>query len=51
MPDMKRVYIILKEDIIDFPPVLSIIEILTRLQYKVVHLGTYTDIYQKKKFE
>jgi hypothetical protein len=40
---MKRVFIVLKEDIIDFPPVISIIDILAENSYKVYHLGSYSD--------
>lgn len=38
-----RVFVILKEDIIDFPPILSIMRVLAGLEYEVIHLGTYSD--------
>lgn len=40
---MKTIYLILKEDIVYFPPILTIINILCDLGYGVVHLGTYSD--------
>lgn len=46
-----RVFIILKEDIVYYPPVLSIINILLELKYQIIHIGIYSDIEQKKKLE
>lgn len=46
----KRIFIILKEDIIDFPPILSLIRIITNFGYGVVHLGSYTDAESKAEF-
>ncbi|MDE7088994.1 MAG: hypothetical protein K2O54_02640, partial [Prevotella sp.] len=46
----KRIFIILKEDIIDFPPILSLIRILLNFGYEVVHLGSYTDEESKDEF-
>ena len=40
---MKTIYIILKEDIVYFPPILTIINTLCDLGYRVVHLGSYSD--------
>ena len=48
---MKRVFIILKEDIINYPPVLTILNVLPKLGYKVIHIGVYSDIESKKKYE
>lgn len=48
---MKRIFIVLKEDIIDFPPVLSIISILAENSCKVYHLGTYSDKEGRKRLE
>lgn len=48
---MKRVFIILKEDIIDFPPVLSILHVLSKSSCQIYHLGTYSDIDGKKSLE
>ena len=48
---MKRVFIILKEDIINYPPVLTILNVLPKLGYKVIHIGVYSDTESKKKYE
>ena len=40
---MRTIYLVLKEDIVYFPPILTIINILCDLGYSVVHLGTYSD--------
>ena len=49
--NMSTVYLILKEDIIDFPPVLSILHVLSNTRYKVIHMGTYSDNIGKKALE
>lgn len=48
---MRTIYLILKDDIIYYPPVLSIINVLVELGCKVVHIGNYTDEEQKKQLE
>lgn len=48
---MKRIFIILKEDIIDYPPVLTIMNVLSMIGCKVIHIGVYSDEEAKKKFE
>ena len=48
---MRTIYLILKEDIIFYPPVLSIINVLLDLGYKVVHIGDFSDDEQKKDLE
>lgn len=48
---MKRIFIILKEDIINYPPVLTILNVLPKLGYKVIHIGVYSDTESKKKYE
>lgn len=48
---MSTVYLILKDDIIYYPPVLSIINVLLELKYKVVYIGNYIDEEQKKQLE
>ena len=48
---MKRVFIILKEDIIHYPPVLTILRILPKLGVKAIHIGVYSDTEAKKNFE
>lgn len=48
---MKRVFIILKEDIMHYPPVLTILRILPQLGVKPIHIGVYSDIEGRKKFE
>lgn len=44
---MRTIYLVLKEDIIYYPPVLSIINVLLELGIKVVHIGDYSDSIQK----
>lgn len=48
---MKRVFIILKEDIMHYPPVLTILHILPSLGVKPIHIGVYTDLEGKKNLE
>jgi glycosyltransferase involved in cell wall biosynthesis len=48
---MKRVFIILKEDIIHYPPVLTILRILPKLCVKAIHIGVYSDVEAKINFE
>lgn len=48
---MSAIYTILKDDMIYYPPVLSIINVLLEQGYKVVHIGNYTDKEQKKQLE
>lgn len=49
---MNTVYLILREDIMLYPPVLSIIDILLQEnKYKIVHIGVYSDSEGKKKLE
>lgn len=49
--EMKKVFIIIKEDVVQYPPVLSMIQVLYDLNYKVIHIGVYSDIAQKKELE
>lgn len=49
---MKKIFIILKEDIVHFPPVLSIIHsLLFSGQFEIVFLGKYSDEENKRKLE
>lgn len=48
---MKKIILILKEDIIHFPPVISLIKVLLDEGYHVVHIGVYSDEGQKHKFQ
>lgn len=48
---MRTIYLILKEDIVFYPPVLSIINVLLDLNIKVVHIGVYSDNTQKSIYE
>ncbi len=48
---IKRVFTIIKEDLIFFPPTLSLIRALTDLNVQVVHLGYYSDKVQRMKLE
>lgn len=45
----RKIVIVLKEDIVYYPPVLSIINVLLDLQYEVIHIGTYSDTEQKEE--
>lgn len=47
----KTIYLILKEDIVYYPPVLSIINVLLDLNIQVVHIGVYSDEIQKSNYE
>lgn len=46
--DRNRIFTIIKEDLIYFPPALSLIRIFNELNYDVIHLGQYSDIKQKE---
>ena len=48
---MKTIYIVLKEDIIYYPPIISIINTLLDLGNNAVHLGTYSDREGRAKLE
>lgn len=48
---IKRVFTIIKEDLVFFPPTTSLIRALTDLNVQVVHLGYYSDDEQRKKME
>ncbi len=48
---IKRVFTIIKEDLIFFPPTTSLIKALTELNIEVIHLGYYSDKIQRKEFE
>lgn len=48
---MKTIYIILEEDLIFYPPVISVINICLDLGCKIVYLGSYSDDLSKRKFE
>lgn len=45
----KRIVLILKEDIMLYPPVLSLINVLIELNYQVIHIGVYSDEAQRKQ--
>lgn len=46
-----KVILIMKEDIVQYPPVLSMINVLIKLQKKVVFIGPYSDKQQKNKLK
>ena len=48
---IKRVFTIIKEDLVYFPPTTSLIRALIDLNVQVVHLGYYSDIIQRKELE
>lgn len=47
----KKIVLVLKEDIIYFPPVLSIIQCLIDLGVSVIHIGVFSDKQQQAYFE
>ncbi len=47
----KRVFTIIKEDLIYFPPATSLIRALLDLNIKVVHIGYYSDQAQREELE
>ena len=47
----KRVFTIIKEDLVYFPPTLSLIRALLDLNIQVFHLGYYSDKKQRKELE
>ena len=44
----KRIYLIMEQDMAEFPPTLSLINALLDLNYQVNYIGYYSDIEQKK---
>lgn len=46
-----KVILIMKEDIVQYPPILSMINVLIKLQKKVVFIGPYSDKQQKNKLK
>lgn len=48
---MKKVFIVLKEDVMLYPPVLTILNILSSLKVQVSLIGVYTDKEGKAKYE
>lgn len=48
---IKRVFTIIKEDLVYFPPTTSLIRALIDLNVQVVHLGYYSDKIQRKELE
>ena len=48
--EMKKVFIIIKEMLFNIH-VLSMIQVLYDLNYKVIHIGVYSDIAQKKNLK
>ena len=47
----KRVFIVMKEDIINYPPALTVIRTLLDLNCKVIHIGRYSDELQKSELK
>lgn len=48
---IKRVFTIIKEDLVAIPPTLSLIRALCDLNIEVVHLGYYSDLKQREELE
>ena len=46
-----KVILIMKEDIVQYPPILSLINVLVDLQREVVFIGPYTDQQQKNELK
>ena len=47
----KTIYFILKDDLVYYPPVLSILKVSTELGWHAVFIGNYADDMQKKQLE
>ena len=47
----KRIYLILKDDLVYYPPVISIINVCVELGYHVIFIGNYADQVQQKYLE
>ena len=46
-----KVFIVMKEDIINYPPALTVIRTLIDLNFKVIHIGRYRDNLQKAELQ
>ena len=44
---MKKIFIVMKEDVVQYPPILSMFNALIDLNFQVVHIGVYSDLEQK----
>lgn len=44
---MNKIFIIMKEDVVQYPPILSMFHALVDLNFQVVHIGVYSDLEQK----
>ena len=42
-----KVFIVIKEDVVQYPPILSMFHALIDLNYHVVHIGIYSDLAQR----
>lgn len=49
--NMNKVFIVMKEDVLQYPPILSMFHTLIDLNYRVVHIGVYSDLEQKTFLE
>lgn len=49
--EVKKVIIIMRNDLIGYPPTISLIKVLLSLGKKVVYVGLYSDTEGKKEFE
>lgn len=47
----KRIFIIMREDLVYYPPALTLIKTLCDLKYGPIHIGTYSDERQKHELE
>ena len=48
---MKKIILVLKEDIIEYPPVISILNVLSETSHEIYFLGTYSDAKGKRDLE
>lgn len=47
----RRVFIVLREDVVHYPPVLTIFNVLVNMGFKVLHIGVYSDVTGRKYYE
>lgn len=48
---MNKIFIVMKEDVVQYPPILSMFHALIDLNFQVVHIGVYSDLEQKSFLE
>lgn len=48
---MRTIYLVLKDDLVYYPPVISIINVCVEFGYRIVFIGNYADKIQKERLE